>query len=85
MPLPAQTWVTPVTLEGSRVRLEPLAERHANDLRAAAADASIFRWILGLPMEGARFDGWFNSCFPRLPVSVAQLKCEPESFLGRVN
>jgi len=61
MPPPAQTWVTPVTLEGSRVRLEPLAERHADDLRAAAADPSIFRWILGLPMEGARFDGWFEA------------------------
>ncbi len=57
----AQTWVIPVTLDGDRVRLEPLGEQHADDLREAAADAAIFRWILGLPMDDARFASWFET------------------------
>jgi RimJ/RimL family protein N-acetyltransferase len=35
----------PITLRGRRVVLEPLAERHASDLFAAAADPEIWRYL----------------------------------------
>ncbi len=56
----AQTWVTPVTLEGSRVRMEPLAERHFDDLVEVARDPAIFRWITNLPMDEPRLRAWFD-------------------------
>lgn len=40
--------VEPVVLEGRFVRLEPLADAHAADLLAAAADPAIWRWM---PMD----------------------------------
>ena len=57
----AQTWVTPVTLEGSRVRMEPLAERHFGDLLQVAQDPAIFRWITNLPMDEPRLRAWFDT------------------------
>src|SRR5689334_21911060 len=38
-------YVEPVTLEGRWVRLEPLAERHADDLAAVAGVAEIWRYM----------------------------------------
>jgi N-acetyltransferase len=57
----AQTWVTPVTLEGSRVRLEPLEERHLDDLRLVAFDDAIWRWITGLPMDEPGLRAWLEA------------------------
>ncbi|MBA2300762.1 MAG: GNAT family N-acetyltransferase [Chloroflexi bacterium] len=60
MPTPAQTWVTPVTLEGLRVQLEPLDERHLDDLACVAADDAVFRWITNQPMDEPRLRAWFD-------------------------
>jgi RimJ/RimL family protein N-acetyltransferase len=57
----AQTWVTPVTLDGSRVRLEPLAEHHFVDLVEVARDPAVFRWITNLPMDETRLRAWFDT------------------------
>ena len=38
--MPAQTWVEPVVLEGTRVRMEPLSMAHFDDLAAVAFDAA---------------------------------------------
>ena len=35
----------PIILEGPHVRLEPLEERHADDLLEAAGDSAIWRWL----------------------------------------
>ena len=58
--MPVQTWVTPVTLVGARVRMEPLDERHLDDLAAVAGDPSIWRWITGLPMDDASLRAWLD-------------------------
>jgi RimJ/RimL family protein N-acetyltransferase len=55
-----QTWVTPVTLTGRRIRMEPLDERHLDDLARAAADAAVFRWITNKPMDDRALRGWFD-------------------------
>ncbi len=57
----SQAWVTPVTLTGRRVRMEPLAERHLDDLARVAADDTVFRWITGLPMDDAALRTWFET------------------------
>jgi N-acetyltransferase len=46
------------TLTGKLVRLEPLAERHAEGLRAAVADARIFTWMPYQLSEPEVFDAW---------------------------
>jgi len=60
MPTAAQTWVTPVVLDGSRVRLEPLEDRHLEDLTRVACDDAVWRWITGLPMDERGFRAWFD-------------------------
>lgn len=60
MPIVGQTWVMPVTLEGSRVRLEPLAERHLDDLARVADDDAVWRWITALPMDERGLRAWFD-------------------------
>ena len=43
-------FVEPVTLEGRRVRIEPLAHEHADGVRAAAADGELWRlWYTSVP------------------------------------
>ena len=56
---PAQTWVTPVVLEGPVVRLEPLSERHLDDLALVAFDDAIWRWTIAGPMDRAGLRDWF--------------------------
>ena len=55
-----QTWVTPVTLTGRRIRMEPLEERHLDDLARVAADDAVFRWITNRPMDAAALRGWYD-------------------------
>lgn len=56
-----QTWVRPVTLTGRRVRLEPLAEAHLEDLARVAFDAAIWRWTIAKPMDDTGLRAWFEA------------------------
>jgi RimJ/RimL family protein N-acetyltransferase len=58
--MPAQTWVTPVTLTGRRIRMEPLAEAHLEDLARVAADASVWRWTIARPIDDAGLRAWLD-------------------------
>jgi RimJ/RimL family protein N-acetyltransferase len=43
-------WITPVTLAGQHVRLEPLGREHVAGLRAAAADGELWKlWYTSVP------------------------------------
>jgi RimJ/RimL family protein N-acetyltransferase len=55
-----QTWVMPVTLTGRRIRMEPLEERHLDDLARVAADDAVFRWITNSPMDTVALRGWYD-------------------------
>ena len=46
-------------LEGRLVVLEPLAERHAQGLAAAARDPEIWRWTIAPAHEPGPFAAWF--------------------------
>lgn len=54
----AQTWVTPVTLTGRRVRMEPLREAHLDDLALVAFDAPVWRWTIAGPQTEAGLRTW---------------------------
>jgi RimJ/RimL family protein N-acetyltransferase len=57
----AEPWVVPVTLEGARVRLEPLAEGHFAGLAEIAFDPSLWQWTLARPTDTARLRAWFDA------------------------
>ena len=57
----AQTWVEPVVLEGSRVRLEPLRADHLDDLRLVAFDAPLWRWTIMGEQDEAGLRRWLET------------------------
>jgi RimJ/RimL family protein N-acetyltransferase len=54
-------WFAPVTLTGSRVRLEPLDERHFRDLALVALDPAVWRWTIARPQDEAGLRAWFEA------------------------
>jgi RimJ/RimL family protein N-acetyltransferase len=65
-----QTWVTPVTLTGRRIRMEPLGERHLDDLARVAADATVFRWITNQPMDDRALRAWYETTHANAEASL---------------
>jgi RimJ/RimL family protein N-acetyltransferase len=59
--MPTQSWVEPVTLTGRRVRLEPLAEPHLDDLRVVAFDEPIWRWTIMGPQDEPGLRRWLDT------------------------
>jgi RimJ/RimL family protein N-acetyltransferase len=54
------------TLEGALVRLEPLEERHRDELWQAAGDPEIWRWMpLNASASRELFDRWFERALER--------------------
>jgi RimJ/RimL family protein N-acetyltransferase len=56
-----QTWVRPVVLEGTRVRLEPLRREHLADLGRVAFDQPIWRWTIMGPQDEAGLERWLDT------------------------
>jgi RimJ/RimL family protein N-acetyltransferase len=54
-------WVTPITLEGRLVRLEPLSFEHLDGLAEVAFDPSIWRWTTARPTDGAGLRDWLET------------------------
>jgi len=62
----------PPTLEGPLVRMEPLAERHREPLRAALSDAAVWRWVkIDASVDPAVFDEWFDESLAGVAVCGA--------------
>jgi RimJ/RimL family protein N-acetyltransferase len=57
----ARRWLEPVTLEGSVVRLEPLAPDHLAGLTEVGLEPSIWRWMPILPHTPADLRGWLEA------------------------
>jgi RimJ/RimL family protein N-acetyltransferase len=56
-------WDLQPTLEGRIVRLEPLASKHHDGLRAAAGPPEIWEyWSFNAGESDAAFDAWFERC-----------------------
>ena len=72
--------IDPVTLEGRRVRLEPLALDHVPGLAEVALDPAIWRWTIARPTTVAELRTWAESAiagrdagseFPFATIDVA--------------
>jgi RimJ/RimL family protein N-acetyltransferase len=66
----SQSWVTPVTLRGRRVRLEPLATRHLDDLTRVADDERIWRWTIARPIDDATLRAWLDTALANAEATV---------------
>ena len=54
-------WVKPVTLEGHRVRLEPLSIDHLGDLALVAFEGNLWRWTVNQPTDVAGLRAWLEA------------------------
>lgn len=59
--MPSQTWVEPVILEGTRVRLEPLRRDHLADLQLVAFDTPLWQWTIMGPQDEAGLQRWMET------------------------
>jgi len=57
----ADQWIAPVTLEGTRVRLEPLGEEHFAGLAEVAFEPAIWQWTIARPTDAAGLRAWFDT------------------------
>ena len=78
-----QTWVGPVTLEGKRVRLEPLRRDHLDDLRQVAFDAPIWRWTIMGPQDDPGLTRWLETALANADAGTEQPFATIETASGR--
>lgn len=57
----SNSWVRPVTLEGSIVRLEPLSLEHLEGLAEVAFDPSIWQWTIARPTDIDGLRAWLET------------------------
>jgi len=50
----------PVTLEGTHVRLEPLAPQHLDGIVRAGEDDAVWTWLPYRPTTRAEYEAWLN-------------------------
>lgn len=75
--------VTPVTLDGRWVRLEPLTQDHASDLLSAGRDEEIWRYMpVAMPQRVEEMRAWIDDARAKqtrgemLPFAVINLKTQ---------
>jgi RimJ/RimL family protein N-acetyltransferase len=81
--MPSQTWVQPVTLEGSRVRLEPLRREHLDDLRGVAFDAPIWRWTIMGEQDDPGLVRWVETALANAESGLEQPFATVDTSTGR--
>ena len=81
-----QTWVQPVTLEGSLVRLEPLRHDHLADLALVAFDQPVWRWTIARPQDAAGLEGWVETALANAEAGIerpfATIDCASGRAIG---
>lgn len=68
--MPAQQWVEPVVLEGSRVRLEPLRLDHLPDLSLVAFDPMLWEWTIMGPQDEAGLRRWMDTALANAEAGI---------------
>jgi N-acetyltransferase len=71
------------TLQGSLVRLEPLAEEHRDGLWEAAQPDEIWVWLAHLNKSREFFDGWFDATLASDGLGETALAGETGTFAVR--
>jgi len=54
-------WVTPVTLDGALVRLEPLSREHLDGLAEVAFEGDLWRWTMLNPRNRGDLEAWLET------------------------
>jgi len=78
-----QEWVEPVILEGSRIRLEPLAAEHFAGLQLVALDQALWRWTIMRPQDEAGLRGWFETALANAEAGVERPFATIDRATGR--
>ena len=68
--VPTQQWVTPVVLEGSRVRLEPLRLDHLADLSQVALDPLLWQWTIMGAQDEAGLRRWVEAALTNAEAGI---------------
>ena len=72
------------TLDGRLVRIEPLAARHEEGLREAAADPRTWRWMPFVPTADAEsFHGWMTDALAKSAEGIEAPFCVLDAGSGR--
>jgi RimJ/RimL family protein N-acetyltransferase len=79
----AQTWVEPVVLEGSRVRLEPLRADHLADLELVAYDAPLWQWTIMGAQDEAGLRRWVETALANQEAGVERPFATIDRATGR--
>ena len=77
-------WSAAPVLQGTRVRLEPLDERHAPGLLAAAADPATWTWLFGRLDDEAALAGWLGDALRARDAGTEQPFATLDARTGRV-
>jgi N-acetyltransferase len=84
-PVPAAArWVTPVTLAGSRVRLEPLERSHLAGLVAAGADPATWTWMHAPLTDEASMCSWMEEAIRNRDAGAEVPFATVDATTGRV-
>jgi RimJ/RimL family protein N-acetyltransferase len=79
-------WVSPVTLEGRLVRLEPLTEGHLDDLVEVALEAALWTWTLARPAGREGLGSWLRAALDNadagLEVPFATIDVASDRAIG---
>ena len=79
----AQSWVEPVVLEGTRVRLEPLRADHLADLSLVAFDLPLWRWTIMGPQDEAGLRRWVETALANAEAGVERPIATVDRATGR--
>jgi len=63
-------WVRPVVLTGRRVRLEPLATGHLDDLAAVGLDPAIWTWTIARPADRDGLRRWLEAALTNAAAGI---------------
>jgi len=77
-------WVTPVTLDGSRVRLEPLERSHLPGLVAAGADPVTWTWMHAPLTDEAAMRAWVEEALANRDAGAEVPFAIVQAATGRV-
>lgn len=66
----AQAWVSPVVLEGDRVRMEPLRADHLADLSLVAFDPPLWQWTIMGPQDEEGLRRWVETALTNAEAGV---------------
>lgn len=79
-----QTWVEPVVLTGTRVRMEPLREEHFAGLCDVAFDAPVWRWTIMGEQDEAGLREWVDTALANAAAGAERPFATVDIATGRV-